>query len=230
VTGSGTVLVNNRPAARALDLTMHGAPAGQILLGSQNVIIGGPTVGATLGNPAAGQAAFLDAANGRSTGSQQQSYGNCGVEAARQIINQASLVKVGEDALLESALQNGEADNSSDVTKLGGTRSPERQAMLARYGVQSSLEPPWMTTIVQATAEGKGVLTSHDVSALWGPGYTGGHGAVTTGVEYDANGAVKNVIINDTGTGQGSRRVPAAQYERSLIPGADVNVTNDPIW
>ena len=61
------------------------SPAASTTSSAKNVFLGGPTVGVTLGNPAAGKAAFLEAAKGRSTGSYLQSYGNCGVEAARQL-------------------------------------------------------------------------------------------------------------------------------------------------
>src|SRR5512132_3409575 len=47
VTGSGSVTVNSQPAARMTDKTTH---RGLVALGSGNVLIGGPTVGATLGN------------------------------------------------------------------------------------------------------------------------------------------------------------------------------------
>ena len=47
VTGSGSVTVNSQPAARTSDKTMH---HGLVMLGSGDVVIGGPTVGATLGN------------------------------------------------------------------------------------------------------------------------------------------------------------------------------------
>lgn len=231
ITGSGTVLINGLPAARFMDLTMHAAPtAGQILMGSENVIIGGPTVGATLGNPGAGQAAFLAAAAGRVSGQVQQSYGNCGVESTRQVVNQATGANASENDLLNDAIKHGDAANSSNPNELGGTTPASRQSLLARNSVSSSLQDSTIENIAQAVAEKKGVITSHNVRKLWGPQYQGGHAVVTTGVEYNADGTVKNLIINDTGAGQGSRPVPASQYQESLTAGSKVNVTDDPIW
>src|SRR5271155_453555 len=47
VTGAGQVLVDGLPAARMTDKTMH-PPPGMILMGSPDILIGGPTVGVTL--------------------------------------------------------------------------------------------------------------------------------------------------------------------------------------
>ena len=50
VTGAGTVFTGGKPAARVTSATMHG---GKVVLGCFTVFIGGPSVGVTLGNPAA---------------------------------------------------------------------------------------------------------------------------------------------------------------------------------
>ena len=60
---------------------------------------------------------------------------------------------------------------------------------------------------------------------------TGAHTILVTGLQYDANGNLTNVIVNDTGTGQCSRSVPAATFNGALIGGANnYVVTNNPIW
>ncbi|WP_437606059.1 PAAR domain-containing protein [Sorangium sp. So ce834] len=231
VTGAGSVLVDGLPAARKTDRTMH-APPGQIMIGSPDVLIGGPTVGATLGNPAGGNTTCQAAASGRSSGRTQQSYNNCGVESSRQLINQANGSSVREDALLDEAMRNGDADQERRRFDSGGTSPAQRQSILARNGVPSTLQPNTMDNITQAVAERRGVITSHDVSVLWGPGNSGGHAVVVTGLEYDQNGNLINVVINDTGRSSGNcqNRVPAAQFRNSLRPGRDINVTTNPIW
>jgi uncharacterized Zn-binding protein involved in type VI secretion len=228
VTGSTTVLINGLPAARQLDMTMHGP--GQVIVGSLNVIIGGPTGGAALGNMEAGEARFLSAAEGRSSKRTQQSYGNCGIESARQIIAQATGSTISEDGLLNDSVSHNEAVNSTDPTKLGGSWNSTRQSLLERHFVPSSSAPNSLPSIVQAVAERRGVISSHDVSVLWGPTQAGGHAVVVTGLTYNDSGELENVVINDTGTGQASRHVPAKQFEDSLLPGADANVTDAPIW
>lgn len=227
VTGSSSVFVNDLMAARQTDKTMHG---GSIVLGSLNVEIGGPTAGATLGNVAAGTAACNAAATGRTSNSTGQSYNNCGVESSRQIINRATGANVGEDALLDSSIRNGDADSARRRFDSGGTSPDGRRNILASNGVPSTLQDPTMANITQAVAEGRGVITSHDVSVLWGPGNSGGHAVVVIGAQYDANGNLINVIINDTGRGICNNSIPAPQYQNSLRPGREANVTSNPIW
>jgi uncharacterized Zn-binding protein involved in type VI secretion len=233
VTGSGTVLINNLPAARQTDKTMH-PPPGSIIIGSPNVLIGGPTVGATLGNPGAGNVACAAAAAGRTSGSSQQSYQNCGVESVRQIINQATGANVSEDNLLDSSMNSGYANRERRRADSGGTSPGERQAILAANGVPSTLQNASMANIAQAVAQRRGVVTSHDVSVLWGPANSGGHAIVVTGIRYDANGNPHTIITNDTGRpsadGNCGVEYPADVFANSLRSGRDVNVTTNPIW
>ncbi len=223
VTGSATVTVGGKPAARKGDKTMHG---GVVTAGFAKVLIGDATCGGSLGNTAAGSKAFSAAATGRSSGSIQQSYQNCGVESSRQIINESNHSNVDENTLLTKALNNGWAQGQ------GGTSPATRKLILDSEGVNSTLEPQGIQTIQQGVAEGKGVITSHDAGVLWNnPQYSGsGHAVLVTGVEYDANGQLQTVIINDTGTGKGADPIPAQQFVNSLKAGRDINVTTDPVW
>jgi len=237
VTGSTTVEINGKLAARKTDKMMH-APPGAITQGSANVEIGGATGGATLGNPDAAAARCRAAAAGRTSGTIQQSYQNCGVESTRQLINQQGN-NISEDGLLNQALRTGDAETaktgpwywrSVDRANSGGTGPAGRNAILNRNGVPSSLQPQGIDNIQQAVALDRGVITSHDAGLLWGQAAGGGHAIVTTGAEYDANGNLKNVIVNDTGDGTCRKVISARQYNSSLRPGRDINVTNTPIW
>lgn len=206
---------------------MHG---GIIVQGSGNVIIGGAATGSTLGNPSAGLGAFQAAAAGRSSGGTQQSYQNCGVESSRQIVNQATDSDVSEDDLLDTAMDNGWADRGGTRDDSGGTTPEGMQSILGSHGVSSTLQPQTMENIQQAVAEGRGVITAHDAGALWNTTDEGGHAILVTGAQYDANGKLTALIINDTGTGEGMHSVPADRYERSLLQGFDATVTNGKIW
>ncbi|HUJ89551.1 MAG TPA: PAAR domain-containing protein [Syntrophorhabdales bacterium] len=229
VTGSATVQIGGKAAARVSDKTMHG---GVVVQGSGNVIIGGSATGSTLGNPSAGLTAFNAAAKGRFSESTQQSAQNCGIESARQIINQATGKAVREKPLLNHAIRNKWAEPGATWRDSGGTDPAERQAILKSEGVDSVRQPQNMENIQQAVAEGRGVITSHDAGLLWGdPTYAGsGHAVTVTGIEYDKNGNPDTVFINDTGTGNGAQPVPAAQFESSLRAKREINVTKDPIW
>jgi uncharacterized Zn-binding protein involved in type VI secretion/phosphoribosyl-AMP cyclohydrolase len=226
VTGSSSVFVNGMMAARVTDKTMHG---GLVALGSFNVNIGGPAAGATLGNPVAAAAACNNLAGGRTSGSIGQSYQNCGVESCRLLITKSGK-NVSEDALLDQSMKHGDADDERRRADSGGTSPSERQSILARNGVATTQQTATMANIAQAVSEGRGVITSHDVKFLWGPGNSGGHAINVVGIQYDGNGNILNVITSDTGIGNCNRPVPAAQFQSSLRSGRPANVTVNPIW
>ncbi len=239
VTGSTTVEINGKMAARKTDKTMHPGP-GTIVEGSSNVEIGGAAGGATLGDPDEAGRRCRAAATGRTSGRTQQSYQNCGVESSRQLINQSGN-NIGETDLLNDAMNSGDADRvttgkwpnrQTDMANSGGTGPDGRNNILNSHGVPAHTETQNMQNIQQAVSENRGVITSHDAGILWGDArYNGGgHAIVTTGMEYDANGNLKNVIVNDTGTGNCQNSIPANQYQNSLRPGRDINVTNNPVW
>lgn len=238
VTGSPTVEINGKMAARKTDFTMHPGP-GTITVGSPNVEIGGGVAGATLGDPDEAGARCRAMAAGRTSNSTQQSYNNCGIESSRQLINQAG-GNMTEDQLFDWALDNGHAtrettgkwpNRQTDRFPSGGTHPDGRNEILNQNGVPAHTQTQSMQNIQQAVAENRGVITSHEAGILWGdPNVNGGHAIVTTGMEYDANGNLVNVIVNDTGTGECQKSIPAAQYEQSLRPGRDINVTDNPIW
>jgi uncharacterized Zn-binding protein involved in type VI secretion len=240
VTGSTTVEINGKLAARKTDKTMHPGP-GTIIEGSGNVEIGGATGGVTLGDPDSAGKRCNEAAKGRKSGKTQQSYNNCGVESSRQLINQSGN-PINEDDLLNSAMNNGDADRKTtgkwynrqeDRFNSGGTSPDGRNNILNDNGVPAHTEAGSMQNIQQAVAENRGVISSHDANILWydkAQKDVAGHAIVPTGMEYDENGNLKNVILNDTGMGNCQQTMSADQFQRSLRPGRDINVTNNPIW
>jgi uncharacterized Zn-binding protein involved in type VI secretion len=240
VTGSPSVEINGMMAARKADFTMHPGP-GMISEGSSNVEIGGGTAGGALGYPDSAGARCAAMAAGRTSGSPAQSYNNCGIEASRQLINQVG-GNVTEDELFDSALELGLAVRKTRRRwwlrkqfhrwASGGTYDHWRNDLLNLNRVPSHMEPLTMQNVAQAVAGGHGAITAHDAGILWADPRSlgGGHAIVTTGLEYDENGNLLNVIVNDTGLGQCRQSIPAGQYEASLFAGHDINVTNNPIW
>jgi uncharacterized Zn-binding protein involved in type VI secretion len=228
VTGSSTVMVNNLMAARITDFTMHGGLIGPV--GSLNVIIGGPTAGATLGFPATMSNVFSAVAADRPGGSLTQTEQNCGVESSRQVLWAAGR-RMTEQVLLNIAVLQGLAANDTRPNQRGGTSPADRQAILNQFGVPNHQESQTRDNITQAVAEGRGVITSHDAGQLWGqPGFNGsGHAITVTGLQYDSKGQLTNVLTNDSGLGQANRPVPAATYFSSLRSGRNANVTDAPI-
>jgi len=230
VTGSATVEINGKLASRQWDKTMHPGP-GTILTGSGNVEIGGARAGATIGEVDNATAQCQAAANGRTSGSTSQTNNNCGVESARQLINRNGN-PISEDTLLDEALASGDASTEATRYASGGTGPGGRENILDAHGVPSHQVSQGMGNITQAVAEGRGVITSHDAGILWNDAQYngGGHAIVPTGMQYDANGKLQNVIVNDTGQGQCGQSIPADQFKDSLRPGRNVNVTDNPIW
>ena len=227
VTGSAKVKANSLPVARVGDKTMHGGTIGPIA--SLNVEVGGGTVGATLGFPDAWLTTFNAEAAGRTSGKVQQSYGNCGIESLRALVL-ANGGNVSENDALNWAIANAGVDDSTDPNQKGGSNPDGREKVLSNYGVASHQENASRENITQAVAEGKGVITSHDAGQLWNnPAVNGGHAITVTGVEYNADGTIGNVITNDTGLGQGRRSVPAKRFFDSLRPGRNANVSDNPL-
>lgn len=243
--GAFPVPIEGMPAARMTDQTVHG---GVIIQGCLTVLIG---LAGTTGNPMTGTAACRAAASGRNPppgsppgtpGSSAQTWGNCGVESSRQIINQATGANLTENGLLASEIANGNVQWPQATpwnTTTGGTGAASRQQILANNGVQSTIQAATPDNIGLATSQGRGVIANLDASVLWastspGSGAAPGslHAVLVTGVEYDDAGNVTNVIINDTGTGQCGQRVPASVWNQAVgaHPNPQLNVTNNPLW
>lgn len=219
VVGSSTVLIGGQMAARLNDPTMH---QGKIVAGVGTVLIGGAAAGATLGNPAGAAAIFPG----------QQTAQNCGVQSAQQLVHAATGTNVSEADMLDRAVTQGWAGDDANPSERGGTSPDGRESILEDRGVPAHQEAQSRENLTQAVAERRGVITSHDAGALWNdPAYAGGGHAVTvTGVEYDANGRPANYIINDSGTGTAQNSIPANQFENSLRPGRNANVTDGVVW
>jgi uncharacterized Zn-binding protein involved in type VI secretion len=230
IEGSPRVRINGLPAARVTDGV---SCDGRIASGSPRVHIG-RAAGKVVGNVQAGQKMCIAAAKGRKSGKTSQSYNNCGIESARQIINQANGTNITENKLLQYALNNGEANYNGVCRSMGtpptfydgGSTANQRQALLMDYGIPSTVEPNTLDNISQALVSGKGVTADTDAHFLWVgdpsvnqnsiPSLGSGHEVTVTGLEYDNNGNVTNVIINDTGTGQCSRRVPIDTWNKAV--------------
>lgn len=163
VTGSATVMIDGMNAARQGDRTMH-QPAGTVVMGFDTVDIGGPTVGVVLGATAAATCACAEAAatrhpppgvvwkNGRPvpSGTTQQSYGNCGVESARQIINAVHPPGLTQEQLLAQA-------QTTTAVPPGGT-TPHPLAVTSAVTEENGGTWPWST---------REILARNGVPAAW---------------------------------------------------------------
>jgi uncharacterized Zn-binding protein involved in type VI secretion len=229
--GAFPVPIMRNPAARMTDQTAHG---GMVAIGFPTVLIG---LSGTAGNVRVGTDMCNAAAGGRASNATSQTYNNCGVESSRQVINQANGTNISENQLLQSAINQSLANGtpgSPPVFANGGTNPAGRQSILANSGVASSVQASNASNLGLAMSRGQGTIASLDAANLWGgttpPGSL--HAVTVTGVEYDDAGNVKNVIINDTGTGNCGQVVPIATWNAAVgaHPSPALNVTTNPIF
>jgi uncharacterized Zn-binding protein involved in type VI secretion len=238
VKGSIPVKIGGKPAARMTDNAGHGMTIMPPCC--PTVLIGLAGVG---GNPWEGEAACEKAKAGRKGQSDGQNYGNCGLESARQIINQANGTNVTEKQLLQQAINNGHADYAPGMPaeEIGGTSPFDRMEVLTENNVASAEVASNMGNIGTAVSNGQGVIASVNAGQLWtaqqlqgtgiAPGTAaGGHAITVTGVEYDDDGNIVAVYYNDTGTGKCMEKVTKQKFENALRPGRNLNVTINPIW
>jgi uncharacterized Zn-binding protein involved in type VI secretion len=229
VTGSSSVYVDGKPAARKGDRTAH-PPSGMVTAGLDSVHIGGARRGATLGGGVPSRRTCEVATWTRRSRDAKQTYGNCGVESVRQIVNLRREVPISETDMLSDVIANHEAGSSVIDQHHGGSTSEENVRTLARHGVAARAEEMSFQQILLAVAEGRGVITSHRVSILWGAGNVGRHALLVTGLTYDEDGNLRQITVNDTGWGVCSMEVDPATFENSLDAGEDTVVTDHPIW
>jgi uncharacterized Zn-binding protein involved in type VI secretion len=223
--GSLGVFVNGLPVARVLDPTIHGGRISVVL--PSMVMIGDI-------NTAAAAAIWPG----------QQNFGNCGIQSANQLIEQATGVQNSEQAILDQTVAAGLTNvDPLDASNTGGTSAEERRQILANNGVPSTtIMNPTQQDISNAILDRRGIIINADAGKLWNgdpnipnpAAYNGGGHAVTiTDGDYDSNGNLTHVIINDTGTGTQGRRVPIGQImdaNQARGTNAAINVTDTPIW
>ncbi len=232
ISGALMVLIGNKPAARKSDFLAH--PGSKAVNHAMTVQIGGP---ATAGNVPLGIDDCHKLAQGRTSGQTGQSYGNCGIESCRSIINRANNSNVSEDAMLSKAVNNGLA------SKNGGTSPSKRHDLLESYGVDAVLSPAQVSTLPELLAEGRGIVASIWAARTWPATNVVASGAVpgdealphavrVTGVTLDADGNPDTVYVLDTsGIDNGcAYPIPAAVFSWAIRPGRDFNVTENPIW
>jgi hypothetical protein len=88
------------------------------------------------------------------------------------------------------------------ITGSGTTASPSEQVtVLQTFGVLAHQESASLANLAQAVAERRGVMASLDAAFIWVGNTPVGsfHTVLVTGVQYDRNGNLIFVFVNDTG-------------------------------
>ncbi len=232
-TGSSTVKINARLAARMTDLTTDG----QIILGSLDVFIGGPRAGDTIGALGAQTKACEAAAATRASGKKNQSAGNCGLEAWRNTINRdrarRGLPPMTEQQLLDQALSHKPplAVNNPGHHNHGATNANDRGTLLKENGIETEQKPQSVEALRDEVEAGKAVsVTIHPYH--WGSYVTEDwwHEVAVTGIEYDDKGQIAAIYINDTGLGTCGDRIPIEQMKKNMPPGQVMTVSKEKQW
>ncbi len=249
--GASQVVFKREFVARLGELSGHGT----LGPGSPNVVIGSPSV---CGGCRRMKTICAGMAAGRPNGRSNQSANNCGVESMRQLIAQATGNPISEKTLLEfmidhytgrlAAARRGDpfgtilGDSKDNLPKAGGTQTGDMVGGLRDHGVPAHREGNTPENIQNAVDNGQGVIAGVWAGTLWKngphgekyehmPDGTAAHAIVVTGLERDASGKVIAYIINDTGIGTCRQRIPAALFERSLMPSIfGAAVTDHPIF
>jgi uncharacterized Zn-binding protein involved in type VI secretion len=214
VTGAATVFIGGLPAARVLEHTMHG---GSLVAGAATVLIGGPSVGATLGTPMHAAAFFP----GR-----QQGNDTCALMTTQGILHQATGIQKTEVEMRAIGVASGAYTVGQGTT--------DEAALLNQVGIPATgVSSPSLQNIAQAIGESRAVIVAYDARPVWGvvSARPLGHAVRVTGVDYDANGAVSGVHINDTGSGVADQEVPAPQFNQAMsqFGGGRMATSNSPI-
>lgn len=254
--GAFPVPVAMMPAAR---LTDQGTHPGSLITGPccPTVLIG---LAGTTGNVNAGTKTCQNMAAGRNppagstdsagnalaSNTAGQSYNNCGIETARQVINHTG-GNATQEGLMNQAIASGNASQApigsvqgggggastpgaggtvvtpqNQAWFSGGTSDTQQANILTANGIPSSTIPatPTGAQLGQyevAMSQGRAVLSGGDVSGLPGwGGQTGSHAVLITGYEYDDAGNLTHVTYNDTGLGVCGQRVTAAQFQNFM--------------
>jgi hypothetical protein len=164
----------------------------------------------------------------------QQHYGNCGVQSSAQIIWQVKGKQPDEKALLEEAIQNGDADQGITDETTGGTNAQQRQSILKVYGVDSTIESTSVGALANALKEGKGVIATVNAGTLWDDSqyYDNGaqnHAVMVYAGDYDKDGHLTAVYLNDTGDGEQGRKLSIDDF-MAAANGGVLNITTGRIW
>ena len=167
----------------------------------------------------------------------QQSYQNCGLQSSRQLIEQAKGQRLAKSELefLEDAIETcGANKEEPHPAESGGSNAAQRKCVMAQYGVASSVQDASVEAVEKALREGKGVVMSGDMEVLWAnlglPEQSGRHAVVLTHADFDENGELVAVYVNDTGVNQ-RYQLSRDELEDALDSGSgQLNVTDEPIW
>jgi uncharacterized Zn-binding protein involved in type VI secretion len=215
--GASNVTINFLAAIRAADSATCLGPPDFVVTGSENVFIGGPTKGATLGDPVRAAGFFPG---------QQANKDTCALMTTQGIAHQATGVQNTEAQMQSIGIASGAYQICNGTVN--------ESAVMAQAGIPATtVGSPTIEDLAQALGEGRAVIVGLDARHIWNQANPQplGHAIRVTGVEFDATGKPIAVIINDTGSGIAAQRVPSADFSKALTDfgGGRMTTSNNPI-
>ncbi|HVA67016.1 MAG TPA: hypothetical protein VNK24_08855 [Elusimicrobiota bacterium] len=150
-----------------------------------------------------------------------QKSGTCGVESQYEALR-AHGIKADPAALAKQAYASGwygENDPERGVSAtFTGTLLPYSNKLLAAHGMTRTTIIYNATTrdLQDSLAKGGGAIVALSSNRLWDdkPGPVD-HAVYVSGAELGSDGKVWGYYVNDTGTGEGMRFVPAQEFEEA---------------
>jgi len=149
-----------------------------------------------------------------------QKSGTCGVESQYEALR-AHGMKADPAALAKQAYANGwygENDLYAGVSApFEGTLMPDSDKLLKAHGLPSLIIYNATTRDLQdSLAKGGGAIVALSSNRFWDnkPGPVD-HAVYVSGAELGSDGKVWGYYVNDTGTGEGMRFVPAQEFEEA---------------
>lgn len=185
-------------------------------------------------------------AGGKNVYPGQQKYGNCGIQSSGEVIAAATGDKPDERELLDESVKDGNADDvflgrfrravfDEHNPDSGGTSPMQRQAILAKHGVESEVERTTKDNLAKAIRDNKGIVVNVDAGVLWDDPQAlgGGHAIAVYDGDFDENGNLTHVYVNDTGAGQQGRKMTIDDFmdaANAKKGGSSMNLTKKPVW
>ncbi|HVC09830.1 MAG TPA: hypothetical protein VNH15_07825 [Elusimicrobiota bacterium] len=152
----------------------------------------------------------------------QQKSGTCGVESQYEALRAHGVKDITPAAMAQEAYKNGwygENDPERGVSAtFTGTLLPYSNKLLAAHGMTRTTIIYNATTrdLEDSLAKGGGAIVALSSKRFWEnkPGPVD-HAVYVSGAELGSDGKIWGYYVNDTGTGEGMRFVPAQEFEEA---------------
>jgi hypothetical protein len=159
--------------------------------------------------------------------------GTCGIVSCEDIARQQG-INVTEDDLVRLAAENNLCVNDKpDSRLLGGTTDENRSEILAKIGIPNEITTAIsLEELAKYIENNQSAIAAVNAGLLWndanylGNGFAN-HAIVVTGVARNPqSGDVLGFFINDSGTGEAGKFIPASQFKSAwLNRGGRLNLT-----